>query len=57
MRDETTVMCLSTTANKTDNFTIAGDYCTTLVIMVTIYLVTAVVYGKTTCFIGYSAHI
>ena len=25
MRDETTVMCLSTTANKTDNFTIAGE--------------------------------
>ena len=47
MRDETTVMCLSTTANKTDNFTIAGKNCTTLVIMVTIYLVTAVVYGKT----------
>ena len=27
MRDATTVMCLSTTANKTDNFTVAGDYC------------------------------
>ena len=24
MRDETTVMCLSFTANKTDNFTVAG---------------------------------
>ena len=47
MRDETTVMCLSTTANKTGNFTVAGKNCTTLVIMVTIYLVTAVVYGKT----------
>ena len=28
MRDATTVMCLSTTANKTDNFTVAGEYCT-----------------------------
>ena len=27
MRDATTVMCLSTTDNKTDNFTVAGDYC------------------------------
>ena len=26
MRDETTVMCLSTTANKTDNFTMAGRW-------------------------------
>ena len=25
MSNETTVMCLSTTANKTDNFTIAGE--------------------------------
>ena len=27
MRDETTVMCLSTTANKTDNFTVASKCC------------------------------
>ena len=46
-RASTLVMCLSTTTNKTDNFTVAGKNCTTLVIMVTIYLVTAVVYGKT----------
>ena len=26
MSNETTVMCLSTTANKTDNFTIAGEW-------------------------------
>ena len=26
MRDETTVMCLSSTASKTDNFTIAGKW-------------------------------
>ena len=26
MRSETTVMCLSTTANKADNFTVAGEY-------------------------------
>ena len=30
MRDATTVTCLSTTANKTDNFTIAGDFCCNL---------------------------
>ena len=27
MRDATTVMCLSTTANETDNFTVAGNFC------------------------------
>ena len=32
MRDATAVMCISTTANETDNFTVTGDYCTTLVI-------------------------
>ena len=30
MRDATTVMCLSTTANETDNFTVAGDFCCNL---------------------------
>jgi len=30
MRDETTVMCLSTAANETDNFTVAGNFCCNL---------------------------
>ena len=29
-REATTVMCLSTSANETDNFTVAGEYCATL---------------------------
>ena len=30
MRDATAVMCLITTANETDNFTVAGDFCCNL---------------------------
>ena len=36
-RSETTVMCLSTAANETDNFTVGGDYCITCTAYVCVY--------------------
>ena len=38
MRSETTVMCLSTTANETDNFTFAGQYCITCIVYMCIWM-------------------
>ena len=38
MRDATTVMCLSTTANETDNFTVAGQYCINCLVYVYIWM-------------------
>ena len=38
MKDATTVMCLSTTANETDNFTVAGKYCITCMCCICMYM-------------------